>query len=160
MYEETYDAKDEEIGADSDKKQLETEGNLEGQKRVTSYKCKEVSSRSVGGDCVATRGTSSKMSSEPTIAKFKVKGYATLTSLFLLYTAVAGNSVYRVVLSVRRITNRSLLKFSDKNRNENRGTGREVPKQDPFMYELYCDLYFLACHDDSQSCRRSPRRGM
>ena len=68
MYEETYDAKDKEIGAESDKKQLETEGNLEGQKRVTSYKCKEVSSRSVGGDCEATRGGDPKMLSKPTIA--------------------------------------------------------------------------------------------
>ena len=96
-----YDAKDEEIGADSDKKQLETEGNLEGQKRVTSYKCKEVSSRSVGGDCMATRGTSSRMSPEPTIAMlFEVEGYATFTSLFLKLTVKAGESVYRVVLSL------------------------------------------------------------
>ena len=136
-----YDAKEEEIGANSDKKQIEKEGNLEGQKRVTSYKCKEVSSRSVGGDCVATRGTSPRMLPEPTIAKFKVEGYATLSSLFLKFTVVSSIRVYRVVLSLRRIPKRSQIKFKQECQGESR-KGSKVPKQDPVMFELYCDLLF------------------
>ena len=56
-------------------------------------------------------GTSPRMSPAPTIAMFEVEGYATFESLFLQITAVAVNSVYRVALSLRRITNRSLLKI-------------------------------------------------
>ena len=85
-----------------------TGGNLKGKKRVTSYKCKEVSFRSVGGVCVATRGSRPKMSSEPTIAtKSEVEGYATLASLFLQITVKAGDSVYRVVFSLRTSEDRN-----------------------------------------------------
>ena len=81
------------------------------------------------------------MLSEPTIAmSYEVEGYATFASLFLKISVKSGNRVYRVVLSLRRIPKRPQLKLSDKNRKENRGTGSQVPKQDPVMLELNCDL--------------------
>ena len=92
---------------------------------------------------MTTRGRNPRMLSEPTIAIYKqVEGYATFASLFPQYTVEPGYNVYRVVLSLRRIPKRPQLQFSDKNQNENRGTGSKVPKQDPVMFELYCDHYY------------------
>ncbi len=94
---------------------------------------------------------------EPTIAKFKVEGYATFSSLFLKFTVVSGNSVYRVVLSLRRIPKRLQLKFQT--RTKRRIEERVVKSQTKIKSCMNCIviIYFLACQDDSQSCRRSPR---
>ena len=119
-----------------------TGGNLEGQKRGTSQSCKVVSSRSVGGDCVATRGKSPKMLSEPTIAMMiEVEGYATLTSLFLQFTVESGYVVYRVVFSLRRIPKRPQLQLSDKNLNEN--GGRVVKSQSKIHAYLNCIVIYI-----------------
>ena len=84
------------------------------------------------------------MLSEPTIAIYtQVEGYATFASLFPQYTVEPGYNVYRVVLSLRRIPKRLQLKFSDKNQNENLGTGSKVPAQDPVMYEIV--VIFIYC---------------
>ena len=81
------------------------------------------------------------MLSEPTIAKkSEVEGYATFASLFLQFTAEAGNSVYRVVLSLR-IPKKPPLKFRQEHQGESR-KGSKVPKQDPVKFEMYCDLLF------------------
>ena len=119
-----------------------TGGNLEGQKRGTSQSCKVVSSRSVGGDCVATRGKSPRMSSEPTIAMmFEVEGYATFASLFLQFTVESGHAVYRVVLSLGRIPKKPQLQLSDKNPNENRG--RVVKSQSKIQSCLNCIVIYI-----------------
>ena len=123
-----------------------TEGNLEGQKRGTSQSCKLVSSRSVGGDCVATRGKSPRMSSEPTIAMmFEVEGYATFAfaSMFLQFTVESGHAVYRVVLSLGRIPKRPQLQVSEKNLNEN--GGRVVKSQSKIQACLNCIVIYIIC---------------
>ena len=89
---------------------------------------------------------------------FEVEGYATFTSLFLPFTAEAGDSVYRVVFPKAF---RGLCSSFQTRTKENRGKGSQVPKQDPVIMScIVISIYFLACHEDSQSCRRSPRPGM
>ena len=119
-----------------------------------------MSSQSVGGDCVATRGRNPRMLSEPTFAMmFEVEGYATLTSLFLhpVHCQVRLRCLQGRALSRKDSQEASATSFRQEPKCERR-KGSQVPKQDPGMFELYCDLhYLLACHDDSQSCRRSSR---
>ena len=111
VYDERYNAKDEEFGATVTRRSSWTGGNPEGYTGSPASSAR----RCLAGPLVVTlwrpAGTSPRMLPEPTIAKFKVEGYATFSSLFLKFTVVSGNSVYRVVLSLRRIPKRLQLKF-------------------------------------------------
>ena len=79
-----------------------TEGNLEGQKRVTSHKCKRVSAGPLVVTSWQPAGTSPRMLSEPTIAIYEeVEGYATDMCVLLRVSAVIVKSVGSVKFPIK-----------------------------------------------------------